>query len=379
MQHPSMKANRDRKGKQKPAKKVARLPKFVRRNGTGFRAVISVDGRRTYGPTFRTPGEAAAFAVTFKHGKFPERVLTLEDGYKLLVAENEATGKRESTVAFYRVVWERLITRWNPQIGLHKITAEGIQSYARERMGGASPVTASTAWKELAVLQRILSLAKKRGSLVRSPFEDVRKPRIRNVPFAAMSAARISELIDQIRGSEFGYQAERDADLVTLLYLTGLRRGEVGRLRLRDVQLEHDRIFVNGKTGDRYVPISSALRPVLERLVSGIEDPEQLVVGGPRLVEKVLSRWAERLKEPRLTAHVLRVSFATSLARAGTVPFVLKDLLGHESVTQTSRYYRGQSDLDRAAVEGLRLESPARADTRGGTDPVAGRLVPPRA
>lgn len=382
-----MRSETEKKGKRNTAGKGGKrkslgLPRFVRRNGSGFRSVITIDGRRVHGPTFRSPEEASAYAVHFKHGNAPTRVLTLQDGYNLLVAENEATGARESTVEFYRIVWERLSRRWNPATGLHKVTPEGIQDYARERTGGkgGSPaVSASTAWKELAVLQRILSLAKKRGSLVRSPFEDVRKPRIRNVPFGVLSAARIAELVDRIRASDQGYQADRDADLVTLLYLTGIRRGEVGRLRVRDVQLEQDRLWIDGKTGDRYVPVSSALRPVLQRLVEGVADPEQLVIGGPRLVEKILSRWARRLQEPLLTAHVLRVSFATSLARAGTAPFVLKDLLGHESVTQTSRYYRGQSDLDRAAVEALRLGSPARAGTPDGTGPEADRQEPPPA
>lgn len=52
-----------------------------------------------------------------------------------------------------------------------------------------------------------------------------------------------------------------------------------------------------------------------------------------------------------LTFHDLRHTFASRLAASGADPFVIRDYLGHSSVTMTDRYVSTRVEDMRAAVE----------------------------
>jgi integrase len=217
------------------------------------------------------------------------------------------------------------------------------------------------------VLGRLLRLAARRGWIAHNPLQDVTMPRTRQRPFEAMTMERIRELIAVMRATPWRF-AERDADIVTLFALTGLRRAEVARLTRADVDLSLSRVWVRGKTGDAYVPVTPELRPVLERLIvrSG-KGP--VLVGSADMLERVFARWKTQLDEPRLKPHVLRHSYATALVRAGVGIHLVRDLMRHASLQMTSRYLHSLGPEKHAAASLVSLRPQRAAGSSGEAQP----------
>lgn len=141
----------------------------------------------------------------------------------------------------------------------------------------------------------------------------------------------------------------READLVELLALTGVRAGELGRIRLCDIDTRRQRIGVISKDRGhpRYLEIIQALRPIVLRLAraarlrAGEDAPDDevlLVPNGMGTINNLCRRWKERLGEPRLNGRTLRHSFVTGLLYAGAGAAEAKALAGHRSLSTTDRY-----------------------------------------
>ncbi len=196
---------------------------------------------------------------------------------------------------------------------------------------------------------------------------------------------------DEIRGLFEQARVGLPSLMLRLLYGCGLRVSEGLRLRVKDVDFENDCVWVrDGKGGkDRCLSMPESLRTELERQVTRArlifeEDVENygesrvyvaealdLKHGGtlsrswewfwvfptalrgvdPRdgeekrhhILEGAVSKWLKSASngakiEKRVTAHVLRHSFATHLLQAGVDLRSIQELLGHESLKTTEVY-----------------------------------------
>ncbi|MEO1482051.1 MAG: tyrosine-type recombinase/integrase [Myxococcota bacterium] len=170
----------------------------------------------------------------------------------------------------------------------------------------------------------------------------------------------------------------RDKTLIAMLYASGLRVGEVVRLRWRDIDQDRGTVrVVDGKGHkDRYAPLARALRPLLGRWRA--YSREQDYVFESREAGRYMSRrTAQRIVsaaatvaglEKEVTCHTLRHTFATHAMENGANLAAVQDMLGHARV-ETTRIYThvallrsegAPSPLDRL-VEG----SPGPARTPG--------------
>lgn len=351
-----------------PRKK--KLPPNVRRRATAkgdrFRAVVTIAGKRRVSPLCETPEEAAAWLARFRElrEKPTSRPLhvTLADGLELIRSDLEQTGGRAATLDFYenhaRILFDRL---GGSATAVHRITQQDVRDYMlrRQREG----VAASTAWgKELFVLRRIIKLAREAGYMIPSdPFEGIRPPKTRQGRFGVLSPEKVAEILSTMRAHARGKGAWH-ADLAELIYRTGLRRAEVSRLLVEDIEFDNKRIFVDGKTGHRYVPMGSDLASVCRRLIESAQ-PNGHIISSHRVIEQAFGRWRERLDEADFSPHALRHSYATAMA-SEVEPFELMTLLGHSTLTQTARYYHARGDGVRAAQDGLLPDQPVRPRPR---------------
>ena len=165
---------------------------------------------------------------------------------------------------------------------------------------------------------------------------------------------------------------------------TGCRRGEIARLSVGDVDLEHDIITVRGtktNAAKRQIPIEPALRPLLAHLLAAhTADREARAAGGedvgrvalfvvPRGDGKggssdLMKKDLERAKIDRadlsrddashmpFTFHGLRHTAVTHWAMAGKGQSWLQLVAGHTDTAMTMRY------LDSAAVVRGRFGEP---------------------
>jgi integrase/recombinase XerD len=146
----------------------------------------------------------------------------------------------------------------------------------------------------------------------------------------------------------------RDRAILELAYSSGLRRAELARLLLSDVDFFHGTVFVRQGKGkkDRLVPagerslawVEKYLREARPKLVAGID-------GG----ELFLGEYGEGISPSRLTylggryvrqagigrrgaCHLLRHTMATQMLEGGADIRYIQEMLGHENLQTTEVY-----------------------------------------
>jgi site-specific recombinase XerD len=156
----------------------------------------------------------------------------------------------------------------------------------------------------------------------------------------------------------------------TLIYATGLRLSEACAVEVGDVDAARGVITVRHGKGDkaRQVALSPQLLEVLrahwrqERpakpLLFSSREGTPLCKKSARAALALAARSAGLTK--KVTPHVLRHSFATHLLDAGTDLRVIQVLLGHSSITSTTRYARVSTGIVAKAPSllGLLSKSP---------------------
>ncbi len=161
--------------------------------------------------------------------------------------------------------------------------------------------------------------------------------------------------------------------LLMVLYGTGMRRAEVARLKIADIDSQRMVLHVvNGKGGkDRDLPLSPALLETLRAHWQWLKprtylfpsrmhrDVEQPITD--KIVWRVCTEAAKRAGlRKRVTPHLIRHSWATHLLEAGTDLRSIQLLLGHEDLEVTARYlHLSQKRLQQVAnpIEELKLAS----------------------
>jgi site-specific recombinase XerD len=151
------------------------------------------------------------------------------------------------------------------------------------------------------------------------------------------------------------YRKHLGITMLSLLYGTGLRRGELQRLRLKDWNREDGTLRIDGqKTGqERCVPVPSIVYHCVESYLpqrhNHLEvcrrlDQQALLVnrhGNPldeQAVSKLVHRIAKRAGIRLHSLHQFRHSCASDLIAAGVALPEVQRILGHSSVATTMRY-----------------------------------------
>lgn len=147
------------------------------------------------------------------------------------------------------------------------------------------------------------------------------------------------------------FEEIRDLAILELFYGTGIRLSELINIKVSDIYFNEDLIRVIGKGNkERIIPFGSYARNILQKYLEyhthiAAENVDNVFVlkngkamypaAIQRLVKKYLSIASSTHKK---SPHVLRHSFATHLLNQGASIRVVKDLLGHESLSTTQVY-----------------------------------------
>ena len=323
-----------------------RLPERIRAHGSGFRAVVTVLGRRVYSPTFEKVAEAEAWRDSIARRKPSGAPLTLDDGLDLLLDDLRDSNAADGTRAFYDRAHLELCYVLDGATRLDQIDGAAIRLYIerRQREGVALQTIVR---KELGTLRRIIRLAMATGRLGRDPMQGVKLPRVRTGRFEVVTAEQMDAALAKVRAAN-----QDHADIIELSWRTGLRLSELARIHHEDVDLPNRRLFVRGKTNDRYRPIATALVPVLERMLARSEGKPTLV-SSVKKIEKVFYFWKKKLGLQAFSTHVLRHGFVSDLLNQGAPPPVVASLVGHTSLRQLPRYYHASDPALIAAADAL--------------------------
>jgi site-specific recombinase XerD len=159
---------------------------------------------------------------------------------------------------------------------------------------------------------------------------------------------------------------QRDYALLLFLYNTGARVSEAIAVRRPDLQLTppyHVRLLGKGRK-ERFCPLwpatLRAIKPLLDQRDPGHADAVFCSARDHSLTrhgaQYILTKYAARANAQdatfpkHISPHVLRHSCACALLQAGVDLTVIRDYLGHASITTTTRYAKTNLKMKREAL-----------------------------
>jgi integrase/recombinase XerD len=290
------------------------------------------------------------------------------------LAAELARGLAPGTVAYRRVYLGQLVA-WlaaraiaRPQLVTPRVLAEYLAHLksrgTRYKRKEPSPLSVKTLAAEASVLRSFFAWLTKRRVLLFNPAEGlVLGDRTEALPKTVLSEREVQVLLAAPRPGAVGV---RDRALLEMLYSTGLRRAELCRLDLHDVDQANEVVRVRQGKGrkDRYVPVGAHALEALRRylhaarpeLVATPREPALFVasITGRRLGRHTLNLIVRKHGEAagigrRVTPHVLRHTCATHLLQGGADLRHVQAILGHASIATTQVYTRVAAE-DLAAV-----------------------------
>ena len=140
-----------------------------------------------------------------------------------------------------------------------------------------------------------------------------------------------------------------------LLAWFGLRRAELLSIQWTDIQWEQSVLVVQGK-GDtiRVIPIPVSAWEILWIRWIDLEKPEGRIISlGKSPFVRAFQRHVKNcgLDPDRITPHVLRHTYATTLSAQGADLSVIKALLGHKDIKTTLIYVHKNREQLESAME----------------------------
>lgn len=272
-------------------------------------------------------------------------------------------GRSEATIKNYDFYLRRF-AHWAKQPAPERITADLVRKYRLWLNRYADPrsgqqLSAKTQNYHLIALRSFLKYLAKRDIESLSPAKiELARQTMREVDWLeghdlerllAMPAASPGATITKLR----------DQAILETLFSTGLRVGEMVKLRRDNINLERDEFSVRGKGGKlRVVFLSDTAKAAIKKYLGERRDTDlSLFVahdsarGGQarqernqanltaRSVQRIVQKYARMAGITKeITPHTLRHSFATDLLQNGADIRAVQSLLGHASITTTQIY-----------------------------------------
>ncbi|MCL0080226.1 tyrosine-type recombinase/integrase [Dehalococcoidia bacterium] len=148
--------------------------------------------------------------------------------------------------------------------------------------------------------------------------------------------------------------------IMLLTYSSGLRLGEVVRLKIEDIDSARRLIHLRQAKGrkDRYTVLSQVALDALRAYFKQYHPDQWLFPGaqpGRHLHERTVQKVFEQAREmagirKNVSVHTLRHSFATHLLESGTDLRYIQELLGHKS-SKTTEIYTHVSERDIGRIQ----------------------------
>ncbi|KZE49513.1 recombinase [Brevibacillus parabrevis] len=260
--------------------------------------------------------------------------------YLSSIDRSEATisGYRKDLTAFQKFLESNL----NGEVYIDEIVSKDIDDYLYYLKESRRHAQASRA-RNLHTLRSFFNYAYKKEYIPRNIALSVETISVQQKERIALSDDEVEQLVNAIDHAMIKV-------VVKVLYLTGMRISECLNVTMDDIDLNKQVIRVIAGKGnkDRVIPISTRLVPTLMNYI----EHERPITGSNLLfctkktgklsavyVNKGISDAVSKLGwKKKVTAHILRHSFASQLVKKDVNLVQIQKLLGHSSLKVTSIY-----------------------------------------
>jgi integrase len=316
--------------------------------------------RRKVGPSKKV-AEMALADIQVKQSK--KEFLGICETKKLLFKDfapqyleySKANKARSSYDRDFSIIKLHVKPAWG-DLDLSKITARTIEEYKVRRL---EKVTAATFNREFNTIKNMFRKATEWGHLQANPTQAVKWIKIGQTGFRFLSHEEISLLLKAC--ADIGNR--QFFGIVLLAVNTGMRKGEILRLRWKEVDLKRRQVRVvsseDGNTKNyktRTIPMNRAVEEFLRKHPRRLDSP--YVFQGPSgepytKTNYHFTKAVKRAGIPHARVHDLRHTFASHLVMKGIDLRTVQELLGHGDMRMTLKYAHLAPDHVRKAVEVL--------------------------
>ena len=288
---------------------------------------------------------------------------SLVDGH---LAQCEARGVGQETLKARRSELDRLgcwLKGRRPKPNLEEADGPLLIKYLKRRAHFRSKATLAAISSHLRCFGEYLL---EQGVWLQNPMRWVKGPRLdpRGKLPRRIGAEHLGKIWDEAGKVRGHYQRQLAVAVLSLLYGTGLRRGELQRLNLEDWNRQENLLRIDGrKSGcERSVPLAEGIGRCLEAYVPhrqnhlegrGTHGETAFLLNkqGKRLSAESLGllvhRLARRAQVPLVSLHQFRHTCASDLLENGASLVEVQQVLGHKVVETTCRYLQ-VADPERA-------------------------------
>jgi site-specific recombinase XerD len=260
-----------------------------------------------------------------------EQVVEYLRHVRCTAAQATYTRKRQMAVAF--ATW---CERSGKPLGVASLATVGCADIERYLLSRStwSHATRRMHWRTIHELYAVLGY-------VDNPAEGIVLRRHQRPPLPRLpSKGSIGRLFGAKHNGQ-DLQALRDRLMAELAYGSGLRREEMVRLDIEDIDLEQGTVYVHGKGGrTRIVPLTAAAMAVVRRYLErrrATRGPLLVAEQSMRRLKPVSVDWVFR-RRLGVRPHGLRHACATHMLANGCSLRFIQELLGHVNLRSTERY-----------------------------------------
>jgi integrase/recombinase XerD len=238
-----------------------------------------------------------------------------------------------------------------------QITKPILESHQRHlwrwRKKNGKPLGVSTQRSRLGTVKNYFSWLTKQNAILANPASELEMPRPeKRLPKEPLGLHQVEAVIAVPDiGDPLGL---RDRAMLELFYSTGLRRGELAKLELHDLNRERQTLQIRQGKGhkDRVVPVGDRALVWLERYLDEVRPRLMLRTNetalfltsygeafNPDVISRMVTRCIKKADIDRAgSCHLLRHTCATHMLEGGADIRFIQQLLGHEKLETTAIY-----------------------------------------
>jgi integrase/recombinase XerC len=203
--------------------------------------------------------------------------------------------------------------------------------------------------RKMATLKSFFKFLVREEVIEQNPTLTIKMPKFDKKLPEYLSEPEIDKMLELPKSGTF--EGLRDLTILELFYGTGIRLSELINLKISDLLLTDNLIRVLGKgQKERIIPLGSIARKVLDHYLQirpqyadkNVDNIFVLKSGKimyPMAIQRIVQKYIRQVSNiDHNNPHSLRHSYATHLLNAGASIRVVKDLLGHESLSTTQVY-----------------------------------------
>lgn len=231
---------------------------------------------------------------------------------------------------------------------LLKTDQDDVRSWIIQLMNDGCKAT--TVNRKLSSLRSFFHYLLKIEAISKDPTALINGPKKRKPLPVFMKESQMDLLLSQ-KKEGLTFEESRDFLIIEMFYLTGMRLAELISLRVQDVDFSRMLLKVHGKRNkERLIPFGKELEQSMKnylelRKQQSVDSSTCFFVRTngdplyPSLVYRIVRReLAKVTTQTKRSPHVLRHTFATAMLNNDAELSVVKEILGHSSLTATEVY-----------------------------------------